>query len=115
MTNKMSAAGKLGRHKYDNPEQQDFTQRTYFLAEDIRPQHDKDRDMTIEKVKHLQIVAINKQGGKLRQVLSKGLYKYKVEDFKMPCDFREEFCLAKKDERLNRKTNFNTEMDNIII
>ena len=96
MTNKMSAAGRLGTHKYENPELQDFTERTFFIAEDIKAKNYKVRDKTIERLDDLQLKAINRPGGKLRPVLHQGYHKYKRGDFKMPRDFKQERADAKK-------------------
>ena len=81
MTNKMSAAGQLGSHKYENPEKQDFTERTYYISEDIKNRNDKIRDKTIGTIENLQLKAINRPNGKLRPVLHKGFSKYKPSDF----------------------------------
>ena len=53
MTNKMSAAGRLGAHKYENPETQDFTERTYYIADDIKAKNFKLRDKTIDRLEDL--------------------------------------------------------------
>lgn len=60
MTGKMSAAGRLGTHKYENPELQDFTHRTYHVAEDIRDPRRKIISKTGEKLNRLELAAINK-------------------------------------------------------
>jgi len=77
MTGRMSAAGRLGAHKYEDPGKQDFTSRTYYIAEDIKAKLDKTKSRTIENLNTLELKAINRAGGKLRPVLQKGFYKYK--------------------------------------
>ena len=92
----MSAAGRLGTHKYENPELQDFTKRTFYIAEDIKAKNYKVRDKTIERLDDLQLKAINRPAGKLRPVLHQGYHKYKHGDFKMPRDFKQEKADAEK-------------------
>ena len=47
MTGRMSAAGKLGRHKYEDPEKQNLGSRTHYIADDIKLKRDVDRIATI--------------------------------------------------------------------
>ena len=70
---------------------------------------------TRDQVEHLQQAAINKQGTKIREVIHKGFYKYKPEDFKMPVSKPEQRRITKLQERATRKGDFNNEMDQIVI
>lgn len=90
MTGRMSAGARLGPHKYENPDQQDFTKRAYHIADDIRAQRDKDRIKIKTELSTLENKAVNKPAGKLRPVLHKSYFKYRVKDFRMPRDLRKE-------------------------
>ena len=77
----MSAAGRLGTHRYPGHEKQDWTKRTYHLSEDIQPPSQVAQKRTISNLDKLELCAINKPNTKLRPVLHKGLFKYQLHDF----------------------------------
>ena len=60
MAGRMSACGKLGKHKYADASTQDWTSRTMYICEDIEPKANIERKETIAKVKLLEQKAINK-------------------------------------------------------
>ena len=113
MTGCMSAAGKLGVHKYRNQTTDDWTARTFHICDDIMPFQHKERKRTSAKVKHLELKAINNPRGKLRPVLHKGLYKHNPHDFEKLRDIKKEIREAKQNERENRIDRFNREMDSM--
>ena len=111
MTGKMSAAAHLGIHKYSLPQNQDMSKRPKFLTDDIQPPLLKDKARTIEKLNFLTLAAINKpSNGMFREILHKGLYKYRQGHFTMPIDYREEKEQAAQEERKIRVENFKQEM-----
>lgn len=77
------------------------------------PQTHKEKRQITANLKLLELQAINKPKGKLRQVLNKGLYKFKPEDFEKLRDIRQERRVIKQVERENRLENFCKEMDTI--
>ena len=72
----MSAAGRLGVHKYRETKTSDWTNRTYHIAEDIRPKKDIAKCRTIAQLKMMELRAINNPKCKLRPILHKGMYKH---------------------------------------
>ena len=90
MAGKMSACGKLGLTKYGEKGVKDWTHRTYHICEDIMPKKHTDMKECKKKLEHLETCAINKEHGKMRHVLHKGLYKHHPWDFQMPKDTKKE-------------------------
>ena len=113
MTGRMSAAGKLGIHKYESPRAQSFGSRAYFIASDIKNKRDVEREQTKKKLETLELQAINRPKGRLRPVLNKGLYKFQPWDFKIPQDVKARRAAVRQKERTNRLEKFEQEMDNI--
>ena len=63
----------------------------------------------------LELRAMNKQRGRLRPVLHKGLHKHQPWDFKMPRDLVAEREKAKEHDRMYRLRNFIGEMDTVTL
>ena len=115
MTGRMSAAGTLGKHKYEEPTKQDWTYRTYYVADDIMPPQQVEKLKCKKEVDLLELKAMNDIKGKLRPTLHKALHKHNPWDFKMPRDLKKEKALAKSIERENRLKTFGKEMDTIVL
>ena len=95
----MSAAGRLGIHRYPGHERQDWTRRTYHVSADIQPIKEVNQRKTIANLEFLQLKAVNNPKTKLRHVLHMGLYKYQPDDFEMPVDIRARMLEKRKTER----------------
>ena len=80
------AYGKVGKHKYDEHEPDDWTKnaRVQYIHENLKPQHEIDLRQAEENVKLLELKAVNRRGGKLRHVLHKAYHKFKPKDFTPP-------------------------------
>lgn len=115
ISGRMSAFGKLGKHKYAGHETQDWTSRTMHINEDIELPRRKLMKEHSKQVYLLEQRAINKLNGKMRHVLHKGYYKHNPWEFKMPRDLVAEREQAKEIDRKYRLKNFAREMDTINI
>ena len=107
----MSALGQLGPHKYEGHAKQDFTSRLSNIADDIRLPKDTALDQTKAKVKLLELKAINRPNGKLRQVLHKGFSKRMPWDFKTLVDKKKQKEVKIEQEREKRLRIFRNDMD----
>lgn len=109
----MSALGQLGPHKYEGHAKQDFASRCFNIAEDIRLPKDTALDETKAKVRLLELTAINKPNGKLRQVLHKGFSKRMPWDFKTLVDKKKLKEAKIEQERESRLQSFQKDLDSI--
>ena len=60
MAGRMSACGKLGLTKYGEKSVKDWTNRTYYICEDIMPKRFNEMKDTKAKLNNLENCAINK-------------------------------------------------------
>ena len=115
MIGRMSAAGKLGTHRYPGHERQDWTRRTYHVSADIQPEKQVSQKRTIANLELLKLKAINQPKTKLRPVLHIGLYKYQPADFDMPIDIKQVKADRKKAEREGRLSKFAKDIDEVVL
>ena len=54
MIGRMSAAGKLGKYRYEDPETKDWSKRVYYLSEDIQPVQIEARKSTQNNLEALE-------------------------------------------------------------
>lgn len=55
MIGKMSAAGKLSRFRYENPDKQDWSKRLYYICEDVMPVSYKQKLSTRANLESLEL------------------------------------------------------------
>lgn len=113
MIGRMSAAGRLGTHRYPGHENQDWTYRTFNVCNDIQPPKEVAQAKTRKNLDKLLTKTINQPKTKLRPVLHMGLYKYHIDDFKLPKDYRKKFADKKREEKEQRLSKFVVEIDAI--
>ena len=110
----MSAKGRMGATKYqektlDDPE---YTKKTYHIANDLKDPRQKSCDNTAKKVHIMEEKAINRPSSFMRkQVLHKGLWKHKMDDYNPPRDHAKIRAVAKEKERVARRGDFNQELE----
>jgi len=109
----LSKKGKLGLTRFTEQDNETWTSRAFYISEDLQKPHAKDIAKTRKQLNLMEEKAINKKKSIMRMVLHKGHYKYKDSDFQLVRDEAEVKAKKSENERKNRLSFFNMEMEAI--